>query len=233
MKLKGIFGKGSGKLGNAVFAVSGGEQLVKEYNPRVSNPNTPAQVEQRAKFKLLSQLAADLNEAIAYRKQGLVSSRNLFVRENIVKAGYSDGQASMPFVDIAVASGSVSIPSIEVGLVSEGNYSVKLSSAAGEGIISVAYFVYRIDGVRRLTLEKKEVVSTAGAGGDFPLNVELRGGQYVVFGYGILEKAEGAGADYENMVANGDDEEAQLDYVKKNIGKTLATSRSSATTYEV
>ena len=76
MKLYGLFGKGSGKLGSSVFAISSGEQIVREYNPVVENPNTPAQVEQRAKFKLLSQLASDLASALAFKKEGLVSTRN-------------------------------------------------------------------------------------------------------------------------------------------------------------
>ena len=54
MKLNGIVGKGTGKLGASVFAISGGEQIVRQYNPVVSNPNTDAQVAQRAKLKLMS-----------------------------------------------------------------------------------------------------------------------------------------------------------------------------------
>ena len=81
MKLNGFVGKGTGKLGSSVFAVSGGEQIVRQYNPNVSNPNTDAQVAQRAKFKLMSQLAAVLAPGLAFKKDSLVSPRNKFIKK--------------------------------------------------------------------------------------------------------------------------------------------------------
>lgn len=106
MKLKGIFGKGSGKLGSSVFAISGGEQIVREYNPQVSNPNTDAQVAQRAKLKLMSQLAASLAGVLAFRKQGLVSARNQFVSRNIGFASFSNGQAVAELLKLQLTPGN-------------------------------------------------------------------------------------------------------------------------------
>lgn len=44
-------------MGNAVFRARSGQQVVTQYNPIVSNPNTEAQQNGRARFKLVSQLA--------------------------------------------------------------------------------------------------------------------------------------------------------------------------------
>ncbi len=55
-KQTSLFGKISGKLGAVVFSTSGGATISREYNPHVANPNTDAQINQRARMKLMSQL---------------------------------------------------------------------------------------------------------------------------------------------------------------------------------
>lgn len=56
-KMFGFNGRVSGKMGNAVFRVRSGQQVVTQYNPIVTNPNTEKQQGSRARFKLVSQLA--------------------------------------------------------------------------------------------------------------------------------------------------------------------------------
>lgn len=51
-------GKFSGKLGGNVFAVRNGQQIVREYNPIVSNPKSPAQLLQRAKGNLVGRISS-------------------------------------------------------------------------------------------------------------------------------------------------------------------------------
>lgn len=114
MKLNGIVGKGSGKLGASVFAISGGEQIVRQYNPQVSNPSTDAQVAQRAKLKLMSQLAAALAPALGFKKQGLVSARNQFVSKNIGLCNFLDGKASVVLYQLQLTPGTTIGPTIEV-----------------------------------------------------------------------------------------------------------------------
>lgn len=63
-KMSGITGTLSGKMGNAVFRVRGGQQVVAQYQPQVANPNTEAQQVARAKFKLITQLAAIMAPAM-------------------------------------------------------------------------------------------------------------------------------------------------------------------------
>lgn len=57
-RLQGITGGLSGKMGSAVFRQTGGQTVATQYQPVVKNPNTGGQQAQRAKFKLMSQLAA-------------------------------------------------------------------------------------------------------------------------------------------------------------------------------
>ena len=114
MKLYGFTGKGSGKMGSSVFAISGGEQIVRQYNPVVSNPSTPAQVEQRAKLKLLSQLAAVLAPAIKIKKDGLVSARNKFVSINYPYTSYADGKASVEVAKLQLSESKTKAAQISV-----------------------------------------------------------------------------------------------------------------------
>lgn len=70
-KMQGLVGGLSGKMGNAVFRQRYGETIVAQYQPVVSNPNTPAQQNARAAFKLITQLSAIM--APAYGTLGVVT----------------------------------------------------------------------------------------------------------------------------------------------------------------
>lgn len=70
-KIQGLVGGLSGKMGNAVFRQRYGETIVAQYQPVVSNPNTPAQQTARAAFKLITQLSAVM--APAYGTLGVIT----------------------------------------------------------------------------------------------------------------------------------------------------------------
>lgn len=112
MKLNGIFGKGSGKMGSAVFAINGGEQIVREHNPRISNPKTQAQIEQRAKFKLLAQIAADLAPALFFKRKGLINARNQFIAANMPLCTYDNEEANVPVYDLKLSPSSSVLPTV-------------------------------------------------------------------------------------------------------------------------
>lgn len=86
--MQGITGKLSGKMGAAVFRVREGQQVVTQYNPIVKNPNTAGQQASRAKFKLMSQLAAIMSPGIGTMgvinrpARGKATRRNGFVQKN-------------------------------------------------------------------------------------------------------------------------------------------------------
>lgn len=111
-KQTSLFGKISGKLGAVVFSTSGGETISREYNPHVSNPSTPLQVNQRARMKLMSQLSACLAPVIAMRKDGLVSSRNKFVKRNFNFSYAAEGVAQVSYENVQLTSGNAGLPSI-------------------------------------------------------------------------------------------------------------------------
>lgn len=87
-RLQGITGGLSGKMGSAVFRQRGGQTIAAQYQPIVKNPNSESQQEARAKFKLMSQLAAIMQEGfgtmgVAERPaRGSLTPRNAFFKLN-------------------------------------------------------------------------------------------------------------------------------------------------------
>ena len=209
MKLNGIIGKGTGKLGSSVFAISGGEQVVREYNPVVSNPNTEAQIAQRAKLKLMSQLGAALALALGFAKMGLVSARNQFVSKNIGLCTFENKVASVDLAGIQLTPSNVSFPEVTAGV--EGTtLSVKLESAASANIKRVAYFVYEKTDDSQLVYRASKIVAEAGANGDFPTNFPIEGGSLVIYAYGIKDNNANATLRYENYASAVSEETAHL-----------------------
>lgn len=82
MKLAGFVGTGVGKLGASVFTVRKGQQVIRQYQPVVSNPNTEEQVRVRSLFSLLSKNAKLLAGSFGFTVSGLETQRNAFIKRN-------------------------------------------------------------------------------------------------------------------------------------------------------
>lgn len=212
MKLQGILGKGTGKLGSSIFAVSGGEQVVREYNKEVSNPNTEGQIAQRAKLKLMSQLAATLAPAMGFAKMGLVSARNQFVSKNIGLCTFQDNKARVDLTELQLTPSSILI-----GLLNatggSGTISAALGSSAAADIKRVAYFIYLQNENDQLQYITSKIVTEAGEGRTFPTTFNVPQGEYVVYAYGIKDNSMNATIRYENYVSAEGDSDAILDVV--------------------
>lgn len=212
MKLNGFVGKGSGKLGASVFAISGGEQIVREYNPVVSNPNTEAQIAQRAKLKLVSQLAAALAPALGFAKQGLVSARNQFVSKNIGLCTFENDTASVDITSIQLTPSNVPFVGVSVTPASNA-LNVALGAGAASDIKRVVYFVFEQTGNDTLQYVTSKIVTEAGEGRNFPTTFSVPAGSYVVYAYGIKDNSVNATIRYENYVSSAEDADATLEVI--------------------
>ena len=127
----------SGRVAGSVFAVRFGEVIERAYNPIVSNPNTPAQVEARAKLKLMSQLSAVMAPVIAMPRQGAVSARNIFTRENYQSATFTDGNADIAITSVKLTKSVVALPQLTATRQAfDIQVSLNLASAAGSQTMS-------------------------------------------------------------------------------------------------
>lgn len=121
-----ISGKGSGKLGNVVLRIRSGQQIVATYNPIVANPKSKGQTDQRAKFKLMTQLAAVMDFALALPRTIGGTMRNTFVSYNYPLTDISDFEgkdvAVIPLDEIQLTkSTSPFVGELAAELSSEGN----------------------------------------------------------------------------------------------------------------
>lgn len=193
MKLNGIFGKGSGKMGSAVFAINGGAQIVREHNPRISNPKTPAQIEQRAKFKLLLQIAADLAPVLFFQKKGLVSARNQFVSANMPLCEYANGEAQVSVPELRLSTSNSFLPSIQATN-REDFYRCVLNEKPNtplEGVFYLGVASERSEGsTSRLRVVGCEYETDAGVYGNYPHNCPWSKVDFV-FAVGV-KKMDGA-----------------------------------------
>lgn len=205
MKLNGIFGTGSGKVGNAVFATSAGQQIVRPYQSKVTNPNTEAQVQQRAKFKLLSQLAAAMAPVIVIPKEGLVSSRNRFVKKNIPLATYADDKASIELTSIQLSDSNFTIPNVTISSANkEDGIDVKIMGNVVGLFEKIRYALFKKTEDDKLQLLGTTVVNVPTTGTDVAAAhfEEKSVGDYVVYAYGMNPKNASATVGYNNYVTD-------------------------------
>lgn len=206
MKLSGLAGKGSGKLGSNVYAVSGGEQIVRQYNPVVANPSTPAQVAQRSRLKLASQIAAAMADVIAIPKSGLVSSRNAFMKRNFDLFVGSENGASCQYAKLQLTGSAVGLPAVTAEKSDEQTLAIELTSDARAVATRVIYNVFAKTTEQQLMKIASRVVTEAGINGTFPIEVTTSATELVVYAYGMRDMSSTASAKYGNYhVQSGED----------------------------
>lgn len=213
-KVTSLYGKTTGKIGSVVFSTSGGETIAREYNPHVANPNTTAQVNQRARMKLMSQLSTALAPVIAMTKEGLVSKRNKFVKRNFINSQALNGTAQVSYENIQLTEGSLGLPQILGGLVDIGDgdteWQFYLASEPAANIKRVVWIAFLKTQEGRLQLITSEIISAS--------NVkpflwrpnwtpdQWMGYEVIVYAYGMADTSEKATANYGNLqVSNASD----------------------------
>lgn len=199
MKLHGIGGVGTGKLGSMVYSVRNGQQIVRQYNPIVANPSTAAQVEARSKMKLMSQLAAIVAPVIAINAEGLKSKRNLFISRNYPLAGYVDDAAQIDMAGVQLTKSNTAFPDFEVDRSGGASIAVHLSENAANLFDRVIYCAVISQSDGSLRLWDDVLVTEAGAGGLFPATLPYTPNAIAVYGYGIRANNDDAKAAYANL----------------------------------
>lgn len=195
-----LFGKINGKIGGVVFSTSGGIQISREYNPNVANPNTQAQVNQRARMKLMSQLSAVMAPVITMQKMGLVSARNQFTKRNFGYSYVSEGTAQVSYENIQLTQGNAALPSI-VAQVDGGRYTLSLAQSADASITRVVWIIYRKTSEGKLQLVRSFIQQNAGEDGTFTWNVpvDIAVDNYVFYAYGMKDMNAKATAQYGDL----------------------------------
>lgn len=196
MKLSGIVGTGSGKMGNAVFSVVGGAQIVRAYQPNVANPSTLKQVNVRARMKLLSQLAAVYAPVLAFQKDGLKSARNQFIEKNFINTYANGGQAQVTYENIQLTPGNLGLPQISAERAQATGISVQMNEDARGVASRVVYIVLAKTTENALQFVDSKIIDEAGQEGKFPATFGYLDGDIVIHAYGMRDTNASATAKY-------------------------------------
>lgn len=195
-----LFGKINGKIGGVVFSTSGGVQITREYNPNVANPNTKAQVNQRARMKLMSQLSSAMAPVITMQKMGLVSARNQFTKKNFGYSYVSNGEAQVSYENLQLTPGNAALPRITYNS-TVGNMYLELEQSADASISRVVWIVYRKTAEGNLQFFYSAIQENAGRDGKFKLELPQTwpADNYVFYAYGMKDLNAKATAQYGNL----------------------------------
>lgn len=228
MKLNGFVGKGTGKLGSSVFAVSGGAQIVRQYNPQVANPQTSAQVEQRAKLKLMSQIAAALAPGLGFKKNGLVSARNQFIAKNIGLCTYENGVATVEVRDLHIAPGQVVLQDISVSRSSATVAAALIPGLAAGSLDRVIYVVANFTVDDKLAFVGASVAEE-GNSHNFAANITVAPEKCVCFAYGVKFNSASARIKFDEYIADAESNNAVLETVLPSMISSGSTTDSVGT----
>lgn len=201
--------KFTGKVGAIVYSVNSGVQIAREYNPSVKNPNTVAQLNQRARLKLASQLAAALAPVIVIPRDGLQTPRNQFIKLNMDFITANNGQAQVSYENIQLTKGVTGIPSI-VAARADGSLTIQLASDASAAATRIVYVVFKKTEEDQLQFVDSAVVSAAGENGTFPTTIVDFDGDVIIWAYGMKDTSASARAKYGNYAVNTGEDIAQL-----------------------
>lgn len=205
MKLNGILGTGSGKLGTSVFTTVKGTQIVRQHQPIVTNPSTKLQVTQRSRFKLVSQIAASMADVIAIPRIGLTSSRNLFIKKNMPAVLGDVEGARVSYEKLQLTNGTAALPAIMVTR-SGGSLTLELERNASKIVNRVIYCIFKKSSENQLELVNSAIVSDAGEGGFFTLEITNIAGDLAIYAYGMKDTSASASATFGNYkVTNASD----------------------------
>lgn len=201
-----LFGKINGKLGSVVFSTSGGSIIAREYNPNVANPNTMAQINQRARMKLMSQLSASLSPVLAMTKDGLVSKRNKFTKLNFPASYALNGVAQITYENVQITEGNTALPALTAGGTVDSNnmaIGVGLSSEPSATINRVVYCLFKKSNEGKLEYISSQIATTRVTSGQdvyfTSAFVDLPIFEYVIFAYGMSDTSERATANYGDL----------------------------------
>lgn len=209
-----LYGKTMGKIGSIVFSTSGGKTIAREYNPHVANPNTMAQVNQRARMKLMSQLSAALAPVITIRKEGLTSARNKFVQKNFGASYASEGVAQISYENVQITSGNAGLPQakwIANKVDSTPILGAYFSDEPSTNIARVVWCLFRKTDEGKLEFVSSQIISQRNSttpniyflaefsGVAWNDTTNKLGASYVIYAYGMSDISERATAQYGNL----------------------------------
>lgn len=235
----GLWLKGAkGKLAGTVLSTSRGVTTVRE-NVTPSNPNTESQTLQRARFKLISQIAAAVSDAIAIPYSNGLTPRNRFVALNMgtvtaVKGiRYTAGQEPETYIEASCVLTNLQLTDSNRGLSGvnasreNGLNRVYLDNTSqNANLTHVVYNIFVKNRENTLTFVSS-VVGKKGNDYTFTAAAALpEDGDIVILAYGVRYVNEKAFAKYGNIIVESGIDFAQLIATNKMAANDVQLTRT-------
>ena len=238
-KMYGFSGRLTGRKGDAVFAVRGGDQIVRQYNPVVANPKTPAQTENRQKLKLLSQLGAVFAPYMAIKSEGAKSGRNIFSSKLYDKVEFEalSNEAKINMIDIVLTNSNRPFPGVVIG-VDDMDLNVSATLPLDASVTKVAYVLCTIDAGGEIRFIGDAVESTPGATRQFTHTFEngaltVVGQRVYAYAYGIIENEGADSVRLNELVGDSVQQAAKLLSTRSSYAGNSVVTRSVATEEQI
>ena len=127
-----------GRVGGQVYAVNGGEQIIRTYNPVVANPRTSLQQAQRAKVVLAGKLSSLTPDAVLTGMASSKRDRRSEYTRNIIKKAVAENtpqgyKAVLEPADLIFSKGR-SNPDLKAVIAAESNTAVVVTVTKGSSI---------------------------------------------------------------------------------------------------
>ena len=182
-----------GRVGGQVYAVNGGEQIIRTYNPVVANPRTSLQQAQRAKVVLAGKLSSLTPDAVL---TGMASSkrdrRSEYTRNIIIKAVANDtpqGYKAVLVPEDLVFSKGRSNPDLTATLKAESNTAVSVEVTKGSSIDAVMLVAVEYNGaLLEYTFVNYELVTNFDAAALIALSGRSQAGSVNVYAIPLTRK---------------------------------------------
>lgn len=217
-RIYGLTGKMQGKYGNAVFRIRRGTQVMAAYNPVVDNPNTQKQVNARARFKLVSQLASIYASIIAIPRNGAVTSRNLFTKKNFPLSASVDAKAQINLPSVQLTASNREMPAFSVSRSNGTSIIAGLQQPAAFSRVVYAVVAKNVNDNLRVFASAVVENTTPNEANTFAAELPYTAEAIVVYAYGITDTNAAARAAFGALHAPTAEEVA-----------TLVTSRTIST----
>lgn len=209
-KLVGLFGKASGKKGDAILAVNHGDQIMRQWNPIVKDANSAKQVATRARMKLMSQLGAIFEPIIAIKREKGASSRNMFTKVNFPKTSFTGATADINLKGVQLTKSPNAFPTFQADRSKNTIIECWISQGNINDYDAVVYACVEILDDQRIRVHDSVLVTNPGTNRDFYGTMAYSAESIVVYAYGIYYNSGEARATYENIEGEAAQHIAQL-----------------------
>lgn len=198
-----------GKVGNVVFRIRRGTQVMSQYNPEVDNPNTDKQVAARSRMKLMSQLSAIYATIIAMPRIGAVTSRNQFTKTNYPLSSSNGEKAIVDLPNVQLTKSAREMPAFTVSRSNGTEIQCALVQAAN--FSRVVYAIVAKNANENLRVFTSAVVeNTEGVENTFAVKMPYTAEAIVVYAYALTDNNGRSKSSFGNISAPTAQEIAQL-----------------------